>query len=816
MSSNKVSNTLYGNKQLFVENVLKNIDNLSIDELYHEFKNLYVLCITDEFFDDENFDNISIFEPVLSSSKLENYYKNVCLIRAPFKILNNDIMKNSISIISNDIINLLDHKPEDNYNEYTLVVPIMTISKSDIKLYLSQYKNELLNDYFKIKFMNYYFGNVKKIKDTSYMIENSDESNYWNNPMNCRLNISLQFMNRNFNFFDVNAITDKKLAEVIQNIKNQPDDGGDYLSYMFKKNNFVDASNAIKKDGYLIYKMSDAKNLSNFEDVIQKLNQEGSYQELSILLMNVMISKEYCHQILNDSKMLEIFKKLIQVNLNENTFRRLIAYAWLSLYIEETIKKSFTDVDSRFVFNCDTASRLPVFQFNIFKLKENPYFPFLVNDKLYIEQNVYGIDNYSLLNYDSINSIDKDLIKNTYGVANLETFKKRMNVFLSGNKTIDIFKYTNFNNIAISGSIIAACLPNFNPLVINTACNFESFVDEYYNTADLDIMCNIKDNFEYIDKAYELNDSFNKATKEINFENISRIEPEKKANIFINFKKIDEFILENKLDCTKENFREKLNDNKPKIYQLYLDYKINEHKKYFESDLDKYKNHKYTSFFQILPIDDLKIHVRDFFELDDELVPSKFMIAENMKFKYKITGLKRSFEIFQIKYPNFFSTVHKFHLPCVRAYYDGSNVQILPSCITACMLLTNIEYKYFAGTKDPIEVINKYRQRGFTTILNDKERIKMIKYSFDVEKWKNLYDLRSLSKKETDKIFKPLDINSPFFVTSKMYEKPNVLFNKNIYNGYHAQIINEFGYVIPIDKKILYCVFKNNEFVEGQ
>ena len=49
--STKVSNTLYGNKQLFIEGQLKNIDNMGTDELVSNFKSLYVLCMTDEFFD---------------------------------------------------------------------------------------------------------------------------------------------------------------------------------------------------------------------------------------------------------------------------------------------------------------------------------------------------------------------------------------------------------------------------------------------------------------------------------------------------------------------------------------------------------------------------------------------------------------------------------------------------------------------------------------------------------------------------------------------------------------------------------------------
>ena len=129
---------------------------------------------------------------------------------------------------------------------------------------------------------------------------------------------------------------------------------------------------------------------------------------------------------------------------------------------------------------------------------------------------------------------------------------------------------------------------------------------------------------------------------------------------------------------------------------------------------------------------------------------------------------------------------------------------MLPSCIGACMTLTNIEYKYFAGSKDPIEVINKYRQRGFTTILNDKERIKMIKYSHDVEKWKDLYEIHGLNKRDTDRIFRPLDINSKLFRTAKMYEKINLFFNKTNCMMYNSVLtINENGYIIPLDRKIL-------------
>jgi hypothetical protein len=813
--SKKVSNTLYGNKQLFIEGQLKNVDNMIVDELYQNFKCLYVLVFTDEFFDDEYFDNISIYEQVLSEKKLENYYKNVCLIKAPFSILQNELMKNSICIISNDIINNLIHKPDDEYNENTLVVPIFTIAKSDIKLYLSQFKNCLLDDYFKLKFLNYFFGNIKKIKDISYMIENCDESNYWTHDYNCKLNISLPFMNRNFNFFDLTNINDKKLIDIIENVRNMPDDGGDYLSHMFRKQNFVDASSAIKRNGYQIYKMSDKKELPNFNEVIQKLHQEQSHDELMILLVNMVISKEYSHLVLNNSNILDIFIKLSSIYLNETQVRKIIAYGWISFYLEETIKRSFTDVNDRYVFTCDIASKLPVFNFNLHKLKENPYFPILISDKLYADVNAFGVDNYVFNNYDTMNGIDKDLIKCKYGVADLITFKQRMNVFLSGDKKFDVFKHANFKNIAVSGSMIAACLPNFNPLILNVGCDFEAFVDEYYGSADLDIMCNQSDVFEYINTAFELNDAFDKATKEKSPENISRIEAVKTSNIFINLNRVQEVIDELKLTCNKDNFKDKITENKHKIYNLYLDKKEKEHKQCFEENPERFKETKYNAFFELVPLENTNIYLKNFTELDDDLVPSAYMVTENLKFKYKVSGIKRSFEIFQIKFPNFFSTVHKFHLPCVRAYYNGDNVHMLPSTIAACMTLTNIEYKYFAGSKDPIEVINKYRQRGFSTILNDKERIKLIKYSHDVEKWRELYDIKTLTKNNTEKLFKPFDINCKFFKPVKVYDKPGLYFNKNIYNGYHIPIINEHGYVMPLNKHDLFFTKKGVNVLKG-
>ena len=58
-------------------------------------------------------------------------------------------------------------------------------------------------------------------------------------------------------------------------------------------------------------------------------------------------------------------------------------------------------------------------------------------------------------------------------------------------------------------------------------------------------------------------------------------------------------------------------------------------------------------------------------------------IKFNLKFKFNSPILSRELEIFMINRDDFMHTVSKFHLPCVRAYYNGDNVYMTPSCITS-------------------------------------------------------------------------------------------------------------------------------------
>jgi hypothetical protein len=244
----------------------------------------------------------------------------------------------------------------------------------------------------------------------------------------------------------------------------------------------------------------------------------------------------------------------------------------------------------------------------------------------------------------------------------------------------------------------------------------------------------------------------------------------------------------------------------------------------------------------IIEDDDIDLVEEKKFETDDHVEYDEYPLDNvafipkiNYKFRISSPYLPHSFELFQIKHPEFFSTVARFHLPIVRSYYDGSNVYITPSCISACMTLLNIDYKYFAGSKDPIEIINKYRMRGFGTILNDREIVRLVEYSNLVPKWKEQYGINIKSNSSVIKILGLLDMKSPFFDVSaksnRPNEKSNPMYNSNytsynINNTYSKTIhlydvknsiaaydtngemsnkntINKYGYVNPVKKWLI-------------
>lgn len=118
-------------------------------------------------------------------------------------------------------------------------------------------------------------------------------------------------------------------------------------------------------------------------------------------------------------------------------------------------------------------------------------------------------------------------------------------------------------------------------------------------------------------------------------------------------------------------------------------------------------------------------------------------VNTNASFKFAISGpgIIRPIEIFRV-YCTHAQMTKKFHMPNVRAYFDGTpnsgtldGLYAHRSFIAASISGINEDYKWFSCNKVPIDTIFKNIQRGNSVILNDKELKTATTYLKTSSKW---------------------------------------------------------------------------------
>jgi hypothetical protein len=317
----------------------------------------------------------------------------------------------------------------------------------------------------------------------------------------------------------------------------------------------------------------------------------------------------------------------------------------------------------------------------------------------------------------------------------------------------------------VSGSVIAAACRKIDPLERDAGLSTSDFFDTYYGNSDVDIMCDLPDYESFIDKIEYLISVIRNNILEVfpRQENPVQAYIIKSCVLYLTKKYID------------ENYNGKITDNQ--AYDIYIKLK--------KSERVYKENYKIIN--EIVTFDSFKYYVYNN-PLDDIKNPT---YSENIKYNISSRFMRRNLEVFKIKY-TFMATVSRFHLPCVRGYYNGSNVFLLPSAISA--LLTNkcIDYKYFAGVRSPFEIILKYIFRGYSVILNKKEMIKIAEYIKNSEKWKNIFKYTNHFTTKTYQSY----YNNPFVFLNKPYiEYYN--YRKYYESNIISSIVSSLGYIIP-------------------
>jgi len=711
-----------------------------------------------------------------------------------------DIIKNEKHFDKTSILNKTLMEPFNQFNfdmsNNILILPILNISFKNLFSYLNNIEGSNLDKIYNLVVLSKYFDddldNIKNQLHLQNVIKNMEESNYWKMPYNCLSNLTKEFKYRKFHNSFRNKMKETNLDS---------DTRDNYLDMIFKTSKYVDASAVIEKSGYKLYNLTYPTNFTkeDITNLFSTLDEKNRYY----LFSNLMVSKKYCHLVVNNENILGMMTD--ELKSKAPLFRYLMGYSWLRFYFEESIKKRNLKITDDIIFDINTASKLPVYPFSINFPKMNPYMPIMVDDKvLNAENNIGGLKDYKYT--------DSTTQYQNQGICNLNEFKRRLNLFVNNNPENDLFNEIEWSKwkVAIGGSIMSACLPKQHKLVnmFSEGSHDDKLIryfNEYYASSDIDVMFGQEDIFDYLEA---VNNFHNQIVVNTCIIHSPYAEPEhiKLKQLFqIHFCVNEEWVKKNitnqniTFDFVFKNIEEK------DVQSLFIPFIEESYKKYIEKQTKELSAEKieiirrnHPDYFQKLNEYDIKIHISlskesskestEDNKSDKDSTNDTYQKYNELKvnYKYRIVSpyFNHPLEIFKITGNDHMGAVSQFHLPCVRAFYNGSNVYMTPSCISAHLTYMNIDYKYFSGSKDPIEIINKNRMRGFGTWLNENEIKNFIKYSSQVPTWANLYGknnsnglVRNLGGLSfAHKIFHPRLIN-----VDEYYDAPPV----NLENGYN-------------------------------
>lgn len=720
------------------------------------------------------------------------------------KLMYNEIHKKSRFVIPKDTIEKefdtkieLDTKLEINSPEVNIII-MPTLSKNQLETYLDIFQEETDNLEKFIEFMQiitYNQINLDKFRvkrKLEHMLLSMNE--YWEDPNNCNFTLTDKFITRRFN----NSNNSNNM-ETINNMLLETTKNTNFVNINSRELNYLndliqDKNNNCYDIGIKKYYTSSISSFTN-QDIIEVYKQIPNEYIKYLFLTSLLGSRSQCHLILNNYELLRLTEPIfIKYKI---IFKYLIGFSWITLKNEEhNIYHKIKDTD-RIVFDINTANLLPVFPFSHEDINQNPYASVL------IDKNVIDLQN---------NCLSLGMIKNYekyYGVCTSQEFSRRLNIFVNGINTKGVLDCIDWNCCVITGSAMTACGMKYNPLIdicktsnndIISDTDLSNFFFHYYHDSDIDLLCNKETMYEFINVVNEFVKKVKVLSPIVSVNNVHT------GSIVIS----EEFISQE-----LEGLRKTLKSDKIDIQYIKTNLSNQDIKNYFYDKfyipwkLEKATEKKEKKENKIIELNDLineylkpipreefrlyildydlnedKMHKKDwekYFYLSDIMKVSEQenkligKLSESIRFKV-ITSNSKTFEIFKSVNENFFSTVSRFHMGFVRAIWNGTTALCLPSYITSMMLQLAIDYKYFASIRDPIEIVNKYRSRGFGVILNDYEKLHMAYYNSvklndsDInQKWIEMYKINLKSKQSIHNVFGIKNLSDDIFKPSKFF-----------------------------------------------
>jgi hypothetical protein len=788
-----------------------NVIEINISDIYEKLNNtyIYLLCPLND-------DNIQYSKYILSGKlnpkDLEQYLKYFVLYKIKFK--KEMVIANNIVLINNKYINQSNLFGYDLDNQIFISF-IPNISFLNIQSYIDSTKTELFTlkkIISNIKIYKYLIQSEKQKLDYNISftttIKNLAGNDYW---LHKSVLYSYDTLSKHDKIIDYTSHKFNsrnlllKYYNVTSSVSNYQPDTQITESQQTDKFKYLDDYNNFIKD---INREKDVS-LEDIKEIV--FNSVGS--PFKKLYNSLLINPYYCGLIMKNKEALDfIFKNYFyQASIITSTHHDFKAtnylnYAIIVMYNKEiTTEKLTLDHDS--VIDIDSAHYLPVDYKN--SLFENVYYPCIVSKYQVEPYYPKGILLDSQHNKNGVNHY----VKRNINIANLETFKRYMKLFISGSvekHLIDGFDLKE-NNMAICGSIMTACLQNFHPLLHQFKETGDElmirFFNEYYYESDVDIMVQSDNDYDFLIKCNTFFIHIQSKINEFYREYTVKYTINKKILCGISRKKLLQTLDSNNITYTDtpgdlQNILQQQN-----VIDLFID------------DLKEYHTNKIKYMKEnIKDIENIVFICEDYFEFKNivlnyrETQQDDYSMVFNIKYNISSPYLQRDLELF-VPQRDFINSVKNFHLPCVRAYYDGDNVYMTTSCLIAHKTFMNIDYKYFYGKNKLIDIINKYVSRGFGTFLNNKEQELYKKLTLKDDFYKNIFSVSNMIINEIQNaIYKPRQFNKKYgeFLLDNTFYNMNIIRSNNpsyTVNKDHKFKKNHDGTIYKLTKKNIDEIF---------
>lgn len=802
-------------------------------ELFTSYKKLYVLCLKDSLI--ENKVPLKLADSYLptSASFWNDLAEDLELIEAPMRLLKVNKTRMKATIVDRSYLQWFNKKGF-TLDENEVVVMMFHIKSSHVKKYVSLFDGGVtFNDYFNSKILASAFDCewYEPIKQNLLsMVSSLKESSYWKSKRNCSINMTNSFYSRRMNFNmisnegNIKATTKtlgqdegKSVTELIDRLSkgSKHYGGNDYMRFISKKDNHIDASNALQsKNGYKLYYIPLESSVFSYpeirKNVTNLLESLSNSQEKMLLFAGLASSRDHWGTVFNNKRVLETMKPVFEKY--PHVARYVIGYPFLMAYLEECIKKGYSTVGDRHVFDIDTASKLPFFPYvHDIDPHLSPYVPLLVS-KSVLQSNLNFLGLRMLKNY-------KD-----YGIADLKTFKRNFNLMTTRTENASIFDGLDWKKVGmeVTGSCILSCAMKRSPLLElmkgdSETEKMKSFFTTYFKN-DVDIMHYSKSVFDFMDAVRDTHVVVeNNVKKHISADGKVQINPIKDIVVHVTSTYL-ETMEKIEPDFSAEHVIKNITnvDVLADFYARYVIAKTDSNKK-LSKGYSREKNALYGHFYDNMKsAKEIDVYVSKTIAEDNDsdheiyftyndIVPESMKvsedkniavmrISENIKFKLSSVHMPYEIEIFRRKFKEPFSTVSRFHLGSVRSYYDGENVYMLPSSVGSLLSFVNIDYKYFAGKRTPLQIFAKYRSRGVGVFLNAQERSTMLEYLHISSEWKEMYEIDPKNKDSVEKVTGSLTLDSNIFKPTKFLTEFNELSDSDLFSN-----VKELEYVSTLE-----------------